>query len=431
MRAVEYRMRSDKVLKARIEKCYCPLHRANERAPFLWTEHLNGDPRDFVRVAACPRIAHPHLQAPSDDRPPKLLTWDCGNGKCKNCGVDQKLKILECPILKEYEASTKVFEWKDAKRDGTSKGKERKQKEPTEIYMPFKELLEKLCEHSAKSLKHVTDAEWYRVSRARLEKTFLPNEILIYTDFSATPSLEAIEKDNSSVAQHCILCIFVVMHSPRDETITLADGSTTTIVRVNSCTHWAVLGPTDGYGKKNDHVFHHTAIHHIVDFHERELKDTHGLTLKQVWVNTDNCSGQYKCRYVFYEIAVWAERHPGVKCTHTYAPVYEFKGVHDGVGKVIKGYMEDAEVRDVRLPSATLAFQDLLANYAKERSGGIDWKKVEEERGPKLLDKGRFAATETRFAYVTDDEVDCTTLKELLPDAHVWYRYDVRMSIVL
>jgi len=64
------------------------------------------------------------------------------------------------------------------------------------------------------------------------------------------------------------------------------------------------------------------------------------ITLSHVWVHTDNRSCQYKCRYVFYDIAAWAERHWGVTCIQTYAPVYAFKGIHDGVGKVIKSYME-------------------------------------------------------------------------------------------
>jgi hypothetical protein len=134
------------------------------------------------------------------------------------------------------------------------------------------------------------------------------------------------------------------MHSPREETITLADGSKRTI-RVNSCTHWAVLGPTDGYGKKNDHVFHHTAIHPIVDYHEKELRQKMNVKLSRVHTHTDNCSGQYKCCYVFHGIAAWAERHPGVTCVQSYAPVYEFKGVHDGVGKTVKSCMEKAESR--------------------------------------------------------------------------------------
>ena len=87
---------------------------------------------------------------------------------------------------------------------------------------------------------------------------------------------------------YLLLCIHLEMRqSP------LADGTETTI-RVNSCTHWAVLGPTDGYGKKNDHVFHPTALHPIIiiNYHEKELKMKRNITLSHVWVHTDNCSCQ-------------------------------------------------------------------------------------------------------------------------------------------
>jgi hypothetical protein len=204
----------------------------------------------------------------------------------------------------------------------------------------------------------------FRVSPARLEKTFLPNDFLVYTDFFATPNLDDFEKANSTEAQLYVLCICVVMHSPRHETITLADGTETTI-RVNSCTHWAVLGPTDEYGTKNDHVFHPTALHPMISYHEKELKMKRNITLSHVWVHTDNCSCQYKCRYVFYDVAAWAERHRGVTCIQTYAPVYAFKSIHDGVNKVIKSFIE-------KILTGTLSFHSvvLYSNHFPFVAGG-------------------------------------------------------------
>jgi hypothetical protein len=60
---------------------------------------------------------------------------------------------------------------------------------------------------------------------------------------------------------------------------------------------------------------------------------------------------------------------------------------------------------------ARAAYLDLLKNYHEEREG-TDWKKNEEKCGPKLLHKGRFAATETRFPYVTDDRSDCQSERD-------------------
>jgi hypothetical protein len=101
MRAIDKVLRNDKVLKAAIEKCDCPLHRSRrdggDAQSFLWTEHLNEDPKSFVQRGGCGRTQHPHLQAPSDPTAPKLMPWDCGHSSCDRCGVARKFQILKCP----------------------------------------------------------------------------------------------------------------------------------------------------------------------------------------------------------------------------------------------------------------------------------------------------------------------------------------------
>ena len=280
-----------------------------------------------------------------DSEAPTMYGWECGNSRCSKCGIDKKLKILQCPSLQALTKKVKVTIWKDAPpRNGG-----RSQKEPCSLKMPYNTFLQFFCDQSVTALKHMVETEWANECMTNKAETFSADEIVVLTDFSATPNLEAIATDNSSESNHMILDIFVVLTNPRMAEVVHEDGPSVKI-RTNDCTYWAIVGPTDGYGKKNDHVFHSAAFHHIIHYHTQKLKDEQGITAKAVTLFTDNCKGQYKSQYNMYETAAFFERHPGMLLDHCYAPVYEFKGTHDGFGKIVKAAIQRAEKEGVRFP---------------------------------------------------------------------------------
>ena len=53
----------------------------------------------------------------------KVGNWECVNGKCKECGIEKKLKISECPILNTCTESIPCMEWKFVARRGKKKWK--------------------------------------------------------------------------------------------------------------------------------------------------------------------------------------------------------------------------------------------------------------------------------------------------------------------
>jgi hypothetical protein len=132
----------------------------------------------------------------------------------------EKARDNGMPFFPEtLEVKIGVTEWVDAERNG-----DRTQKEPTKVYMSVLDALSRLEDHTKETLEHVVDDEWAKTGKKRKEQTFKPSEIVVLSDFSATPKLEAQLRANCSEANHCILCIFVVLHSPRDVTIRDADG---------------------------------------------------------------------------------------------------------------------------------------------------------------------------------------------------------------
>ena len=377
-------------------------------APFVWQKHLGKTPRDFLRQACCCKIAHPDLQVEGDKEVPMMTPWACGASECQECGIDTKLEIMKCPRLAGLEEKVKVTIWEDAPRDGG-----RSQKEPVQKKIPFSEFLLQFRNHSKKALEHMVEAEWAARAMSNKLKTFEEEEIVIYTDFSATPNLEAIDTDNSSVANHMILDIFVVCHSPRMVDVFNEDGTLHSTIRVTDCTYWAIVGPTDGYGKKNDHVLHNHALDHIVDWHARDLADR-DITLADVTMFTDNCKGQYKSQFNLYKLAAFSERHPGVRLTHCYAPVYEFKGTHDGHGKVVKQRLLKGEKEGERIPDPQTAFPFLDKNLAGERTE--KWLELEECGDPLLLNRGPKTMTDCRVAYATDCATDFKEMQSKHPD---------------
>jgi hypothetical protein len=71
-----------------------------------------------------------------------------------------------------------------------------------------------------------------------------------------------------------------------------------------------------------------------------------GRVLKQAKVWTDNCTGQYKCNQFFLQIATFPENVSGVLILHQFAQKYNFKGVWDAAGKVVKNYMRNSELTE-------------------------------------------------------------------------------------
>lgn len=60
-------------------------------------------------------------------------------------------------------------------------------------------------------------------------------------------------------------------------------------------------------------------------------------------VHTDNCPSQNRCRQTILRTAM-AEEKTGVKVSHCYAVVSNFKGVHDAVGKDVTAFVSNLEL---------------------------------------------------------------------------------------
>jgi hypothetical protein len=85
--------------------------------------------------------------------------------------------------------------------------------------LPLKDVLARLKIQLDQSWTHYNESKWlWNVQKVDVA-TLSRNELLVFTNFSATSDLHAAKLDNCSQDVHAVLAIFVVYHSPRFITV--------------------------------------------------------------------------------------------------------------------------------------------------------------------------------------------------------------------
>jgi len=206
MRAVGKFIRKRKVIQDEIELCKCGKHN--------WHKYLHGCIEDFVESTCCEKMEHPQLSygAGSSARIPKLVKWNCVKNVCTDCGIENNLEISACNILGECNIEIDVLEWVHAERQGINKqtGKANTQLELGQSKLPVKEVIKKLIAQLTVVREHQAQYEWRNLMR-KVDHTMGDSSLhrVICTDFGATLDLMAVEKDNSLVNNHAVICIFL------------------------------------------------------------------------------------------------------------------------------------------------------------------------------------------------------------------------------
>ena len=329
---------------------------------------------DIVELSCCKRTAHPHLKygIGSGARVPNLLKWDCVNNVCVACGVDTKLQLKTCEILSNSELIINVLEWINASRQGMKKGKQNTQLELGLQKVAVKDVVDRLRDALVVCRLHMSQYEWRNTMR-KIDTIMSDRNLhrVIMTDFGATLDLSAAEKDNSSVDNHAVICIFFVNLNWRNvkykravEDVGLVEDE----IIVSDCEKWIFFGDTISAGKKNDHVFHNACQTNIIKYYDKQRLDS-GLTaipFNIVW--TDNCPTQYRCRQNFYHVANAAKTlHHKPITIHKFAQKYRFKGSWDATSKVVKQKILQNELKYDRCSTALDCYMKLTREMDRKR----------------------------------------------------------------
>ena len=111
MRALNKYIQNNIELKYQLTNCNCSLHEKPTNEQF--TTYLNGRVKSFIYHCYCERKEFKDLEC--TDYIPKFIQFLCSNSICNECGRD-KLNLLSCPILNQYQYLLSVNEWHLATR---------------------------------------------------------------------------------------------------------------------------------------------------------------------------------------------------------------------------------------------------------------------------------------------------------------------------
>ena len=123
-------------------------------------------------------------------------------------------------------------------------------------------------------------------------------QLWLATDFAASADLRAQQTDNSSVDNHCVICIFYVRYNRRTVYFIDEDGKAASHV-IYDTDAWHFFGESQSKGKMNDHVFHNACLEKVVEHYKERYSNVLGRQLRRVYLWTDNSGSQYKCQQNF------------------------------------------------------------------------------------------------------------------------------------
>ena len=331
---------------------------------------LSGTVEAFVEASCFPRRRFEHLccgvgQSAKD---PLFLGWKCVNNTCNACSVEKNLNMGECPIWRECTIEIDVLEWVHADCQGTKNGKQNTQLELGSNRYKVCEVLHKVMKQLRNANRpHQAQYEWKGwMRKIDMLMSHPYQHRIICTNFGATLDLFAMEKDNSSVNNHAVLCIYFVLTNRRKVSYEINEGNKDTTI-VNDCDKWLFFGDTISRGKKNDHVFHNNCLTYLIQFYDNEIKHDGKDTIPFNIVHTDNCAPQYKCRQNFLQLSKSFESL-NTMVIHKFAQKYRFKGSWDAAGKLVKQAIHRLEMKNERCANANDCYFKLINELPKDGS---------------------------------------------------------------
>ena len=353
-----------------------------ERSSVSQIDHL-------LKLVLCPKTEEEDLTLDEDEWVHKMYGWDCGHGSCALCGIERL--PWDCPNLAQNEEERVVLVWEDIERPG-----DKMQPELVEVKMKVSDIMKEFRAALETYIPHCVEKEWLNRTRRIQTMRFADDEILLFTDFSASMDLKPIKTDNCHVDRHAVLAVYYVLHNRRK--VDLETGET---INYNETDVWYAFGDSQEKGKKNDVIFHNAVLKKILSYYP-------SITRVKIW--TDNCAAQYKCRQNFFKLSMIPYVHEHiVEAQHFFAQVHCFKGSWDAAGKVAKDQIrQDEESQKKRSENAFDCYVHFSTYCKDNHPDGVDWGKMVDEGDERLKRKTAFTTVKRKVCFVTDhkDEYD-------------------------
>ena len=290
--------------------------------------HPLASPVAFLNHLMCAKVSFPCMTSagiPLVDS--SVFQKPCALEQCEECALFARSEgcVLNCPTIFNDNLA---YKWKEYMEHTLDNGNTIKELRPqTADVNGFRV---KLFETLTKYKKHYFTYRWLNLCRKVDVLNIDGCSIYIQTDFSAQPVLDSQDKLNSQGHGVCVLCCWIVLHSPKQAFYENEYGEQVGYVYYE-CDHIRVVSPSTGKGKDQDWFLHCKIFDKIISHYV----STAVPNLNKVIVWTDGAPTQYKCRQNFHWLAQSFDRFD-VKVLHRFAATAQFKGVHDKIGQTAK-----------------------------------------------------------------------------------------------
>ena len=272
----------------------------------------------------CVKVALPSVERNGCPQP-RVFQKDCAFDDCATCSAHFKSGdcVMQCPTI---FSDTVIYRWREYGQVLLDNGKYLTELKETSgnlgrFRKKFMQVLSRYKRHYYKYtfLNHVRKAEIDAMEY---------DDVLIFVDFSAQPTLDPQDKLNCQGHGVCVLECILVLYNARDEFYEV-DGKRVKY-RHYDCKHVRVVSPSTGKQKDQDWFMHCHVLRELVRGLVRERPSRRNFS---IW--SDGAPNQYKCRQNIYWLTVLANEL-NIRISHRFGATAQFKGVHDKIGQVAK-----------------------------------------------------------------------------------------------
>jgi hypothetical protein len=220
-----------------------------------------------------------------------------------------------------------------------------------------------------------------------------PDEGKVLFDFAAIHSIHPQGQKCCAFAKHILLEMFCVLHSPRWIIIIDMYGESHKIL-VHTCDVVGFWGDTKSGSKLNDERTHTVCLERLFQKYRH---------IKRWNLNSDNCGGQYKCKWMLFALAK-LQKDYGIKyIKYLFAKQGQFKCCCDSYGFTYKHFQSELE----RLGHHALNAKEVAIQMIKHKHlPRQNWAELEKSKSPLMLNKGCFSADNFIHGIVSESSND-------------------------
>jgi hypothetical protein len=277
--------------------------------------------------------------------------------------------------------------------------------------MTVEELIMRIEEAASTLIDHVCAKGWENRRKLRERYLATENEVIVESDYTATPNLGSKMTVTGAMDNHCAIEITVLIYSAR--WVRLLCGIIVKVFTVEM--HHAILPTLKGH-KLTNALTHGWHMDTILGEHTKKYP-----LHKTFFIHTDCCAAQYSCGENIYNKIQLAKKYD-IDIHVLFCVPRTGKGACDGQGKVLKHGIRKLTLSDTSIfVNNGIDFYKVALEYLSTPTNAERNKEWETSRSSKLIHKGMSVDSHHYYLHCANEDIfNCATLALGEGDAHVF-----------